>query len=281
MFIPAVIYSLLALVLIGMGDAINKKARQAGIPIGSYLLIQTPFFTCTILVITLLTTGIKVTSIDIWYSLAGAIISFAAFTLMLHSLTHGYASINYALFRLSFIFSSGIAILFLRETVTFGKGIGIILATCAILLFFYNPKQQIALKKSLVLALCAMLLNSCFQLTLKLATRVYSSSPSFVLLMSVFFSCLVIIYYIFLRYPAIPRKTFLYAPINGVLMSLGSLFVIIALSRGDVSTVTPIYQLSFLVTVILSITFLKERIRITYIIGIICAAFAVIILAWF
>lgn len=268
------------MLFIGTGDSINKRARQAGIPIPSYLLIQTVFFSSTILVITLITTGIQVTGIDILYSLIGAIISFAAFSLMLHSLTHGYASINYALFRLSFIFSSGAAILFLKEILTVEKGFGVILATCAILIFFYTPKQQIAFKKSLSLALCAMLLGSCFQLTLKLATRVYSSSPSFLLLMSLFFTNLVIIYYILSKHPAIPRKTFLYAPANGILMSLGSLFVIIALSQGDVSIVTPIVQLSFIITVILSIVFLKEKITIFYIIGIICAAIAIIILGW-
>ncbi len=277
---PSIRYALLAMALIGTGDAINKRSRQAGIPIGSYLLIQTIFFTCTILIITLITTGVRVTSMEIMYSFIIAIISFTGFTLMLHSLTHGYASVNYALFRLSFVLASAAAILFLGEILTFGKIAGLILATIAILLFFYNPGQQIVSKKSLVLALYAMLFGSCFQLGLKLATQVYSSLPSFLFLMSLFFSSFVVVYYVTSGHPPIPGKTFLYAPFNGILMSSGSLFLIIALSKGDVSIVTPIVQLSFLITVILSILFLKEKITVFHIIGIVCAAIAITTLGW-
>jgi len=277
---PSVKYALFAMALIGAGDAINKRSRQAGIPIGSYLLIQTIFFTCTIFVIALITTGIRIMGMDILYSLVGAIVSFAAFTLMLHSLTYGHASVNYAIFRLSFVLASGAAIIFLGEILTTAKIIGIILATIAILIFFYNPKQQVVSRKPLALALCAMMFGACFQFTLKLATQVYSSSPSFLLLMSLFFSSLVVVYYIISRRPPIPGKIFLYAPVNGILMATGSLFLIIALSEGDVSVVTPIVQLSFLLTMILSVMFLKEKITVFHIIGILCAAIAVTTLGW-
>lgn len=278
MFSPSITFALFAMVLIGTGDTINKRARQADIPIGSYLLIQTLFFTCTILIIALISSGIQFYGADILYGFIGAVFSFTAFTLMLHSLTHGYASTNYAIFRLSFVFSSLAAIIFLNESLSPGKGIGIIFAAFAILLFFYNPKQQISLKKSLFFAICAMILSACFQITLKLATRIYSSSPSFLLLMSLFFGGMVVIYNIFSGGFKIPRKTFLYAPLNGVLMALGSLFVITALSLGDVSLVTPITQLSFLITVILAIALLKEKINIFQISGVICAAIAILIL---
>ena len=124
---PSIGHALLAMVLIGTGDAINKRSRQMGIPIGSYLLIQTISFTCTILTITIITTGIHVGGMDILYGIIGAIISFAGFTLMLHSLTHGYASVNYALFRLSFVLAAGAAVLFLGEILTLGRGIGLLL----------------------------------------------------------------------------------------------------------------------------------------------------------
>ncbi len=278
MFNPSMIFALFALVLIGTADTINKRARQADIPIGFYLLIQSQFFLFTILIITLISPGIKISSTDILYGLVGAVFSFAAFTLMLHSLTYGYAGINYAIFRLSFVFSSAAALIFLHEKLTLGKGIGIVLAVFAILLFFYVPKSQNSLKKSLILAIFAMLLSSCFQFILKLATKVFSSSPSFLLIMSLFFCCMVIIYNIFSGNFKIPGKTFRYAPINGIFMALGSLFLIIALTKGDVSTITPVVQLSFLITIILSIAFLKESINLIRVIGVIFAVIAIIFL---
>jgi transporter family protein len=271
-------FALLALLLIGTADTINKRARQAAIPIGSYLLIQAPFFSVTILIITLLHGGLQINSVDIIYACIGAIFSFAAFTLMLHSLTHGYASINYAIFRMSLVSSSIAAIIFLQEIITLGKGIGIMLAACAILFFFYNPKHPVALKKSMILAVIAMLLVSCYHITLKLATKVFSSTPSFLFFMSLFFALFVVIYNIFTNNFKVPRKTFLYAPLNAILMAVGTLFGIFALTRGDISIVIPIIQLSFLITLILSVTLLKEKITKFQINGIICAAIAIFIL---
>jgi drug/metabolite transporter (DMT)-like permease len=273
-----ILFALLALFFIGTADAINKRARQRAIPIGSYLLIQAPFFTITILIITLLHGGLKITTGDIVYAGIGVLFSFAAVTLMLHSLTHGYASVNYAIFRLSFISSAAAGIIFLHEILTIGKTVGIVLAACAIFLFFYNPKQRIVRKKSMMLAVMAMVLATCYHLTLKYATHIFSSTPSFLLLMSLFFFCLVVIYTIVTGSFTIPAATFFYAPFNGILMALGTLCGISALAQGDVSTVIPIIQLSFLITLILSITLLKERINFLQIIGIICAAVAIVLL---
>ncbi len=275
---PSIISALLATFVIGVADAINKKARQENIPITSYLLIQSPFFLITILIIALATTGIKINSTDIFYGLVGAVFSFAAFTIMLHSLTHGYAGINYAIFRLSFVFASGAGIFALHENVGLAKGIGIIFAVMAIFLFFYTPKSALDHKKSLGLAIIAMFLSACFQLTLKLATQVFTASPPFLVVMSIFFTLLVIVYNIFFGTFKMPRLVFVYAPVNGILMALGTLFMIISLFKGDVSTVTPIVQLSFLITLVLSIAFLKERINLPRVIGIISAVIAVILL---
>jgi len=266
--------------LIGAGDVINKVARKVGIPIASYLLIQSSVFFCIIIIITLLSTGINITLNDILYSLIGAIFSFAAFTLMLHSLTHGYASINYAIFRLSFIFSSAAAIIFLNESLRSTKILGIIIAIISILIFFHTPAIQTISKRAVILAAIAMALAACYQFILKLAALHNSSSPSFLLAMSIFFTSMVILYNIVSGKFSMPRKTFIYAPLNGLLMSFGTLALIIALSKGEVSITVPIIQLSFLITVTLSVVFLKENINIYNIIGIICAAVAIIVLGW-
>jgi uncharacterized membrane protein len=278
MYSSAIPFALLALFFIGTADTINKRARQKAIPIGSYLLIQAPFFSATILFIIAISGGLKISALDIVYAGIGALFSFAAFTLMLHSLTHGYASINYAIFRLSLASSSAAAIIFLQEVVNLEKAIGILLAACSIFLFFYNPKQPTAFKKSMILAIIAMLFSSCYHITLKLATHVFSSTFSFLLLMSLFFFCLVVIYNVFTGKFNIPTTTFFYAPFNGVLMALGTLCGISALTRGEVSIVIPIIQLNFLITVILSVSFLKEKINIFQICGVSVAAIAIIVL---
>lgn len=275
-----VFYALIALILIGISDSINKRARLKHIPIRSYLLIEAPFFTCTALIIALAQTGITINSVDILYSLIGAVFSFAAFTLMLHSLTHGYAHINYAIFRLSFVFSSTAALIFLHEKIGFSKLLGLVFAVLAIALFFYTPKRQKTLKTALMIAIGAMLINAVYQVFLKLATRVYFSTPSFLFLMSIFFGLMVIIYNLIEGKIVVPRATFLYAPIHGIMMALGTLFYINAVSLGEVSKIVPIVQLSFIITLIISATFLKEKVNIYRFTGIVLAVLAIAVLGW-
>ena len=225
--------------------------------------------------------GIKCQRADLVFGLLGAVFGFTGFTLMLHSLTHGHASVNYAIFRSSFVFSSAAALLLLHERLLISKIAGIALAVFAIVLFFYEPKRQAMMSKSLITALIAMFVAAGFQLIVKLSTRSFSSPLSFILLMNIFFAIFVIVYNIILGSFKFPKSTFLYAPFNGILMALGTFFYVTALQKGDLSTAIPIIQLSFIITAILSMIFLQEEIRMRKVLGIICAAIAIMILGTF
>jgi drug/metabolite transporter (DMT)-like permease len=176
---PSITAAFLAMFLIGSADAINKRARQREVPIGSYLIIQSIFYTLVILVLALLSGGIKWQRADLVFGLLGAVFGFAGFTLMLHSLTHGHASVNYAIFRSSFVFSASTAVLLLDERLHMCKILGLTLAVVALFLFFYEPKRQTVILKSLLIALTAMFVAACFQLVVKLSTKVFSSPLSY------------------------------------------------------------------------------------------------------
>ena len=268
--------ALLAMILIGSADTINKRARQLAVPIGSYLIIQSIFYTLVILFMALISGGITWQCADFVYALLGAIFGFTGFTLMLHSLTYGHAGINYAIFRSSFVFSATAAIIVLSESLYLFKFIGIILAFFSLLLFFYQPKQFSANRKSLITAILAMLVAAGFQLIIKLSTRVFSSPLSYILLMNIFFGIFVVAYNVVSGRFKFPKATFYLAPINGVLMAFATFFYVTALQKGDLSTVVPVIQLSFVITAMLAALFLKERVGYVRLTGIICAALAII-----
>lgn len=269
------------MMLIGAADAINKRARQQAVPIGSYLIIQSLSYTLIVLLLALLSGGIKWQRADLVFSLLAAIFGFAGFTLMLHSLTHGHASVNYAIFRSSFVFSAAAAVLLLNEQLYVSKIIGIALACLAIFLFFYEPKRQTVMHKSLFIAMVAMFVAAGFQLIVKLSTQVFSSPLSFILLMNIFFGIFVLVYNIIFGSFKFPGATFVFAPINGILMAIATFFYVTALQKGELSTAMPIIQLSFIITAISSALFLKEDIGMFKVLGIICAAIAIIILGIF
>ncbi|UCC11762.1 MAG: DMT family transporter [candidate division WOR-3 bacterium] len=275
---PSIEYAIYALICIGTADAVNKRARLAGIPVSTYLLVQSPFFLCLVLVIALFTTGIRFSRADIIHSIIVAVFSFAAFTLMLHSLGKGYASINYAIFRLSFVFSSALALVIFNEVFTYNKVIGIVVAAAALFVFFKETGSGTTFKKAFMFAVAAMICNVLYQLSLKFATTVYTASPSFLLSTSFFFSLLVIGYNLFNRKLSIPKITLLYAPLNGILSALGALFMLIALSQGEVGFVFPLIHMSFIVTFVISISFLAEKPSKMQILGVIVAAIAIIVL---
>lgn len=263
------------MVLIGSADILNKIARQRGVPIGSYLIIQTISHTLIILILSLLSGGIQWQNSDILYSLLTAIFGFTGVTLMLHSLTQGHASVNYTIFRSSFVLSAAAAILLMQETLSAQKIAGIVLACLAIFTFFYEPGRFPAKKRSLFIAMLAMIVAAGFQIVLKMSTRVFSSPLSFILLMNVFFFSLTIIYNIIFGNWKFPNATFLFAPFNGFLMALATYFYVTALRTGELSTTVPIIQLSFTITAILSMVFLKERANTFKIAGIIGATIAI------
>jgi uncharacterized membrane protein len=271
----------LAMILIGAADAINKGARRQDVPIGSYLIVQTTFYTVIVLLLALLSGGIKWQHADIVFSVLGALFGFAGFTLMLHSLTHGQASVNYAIFRSSFVLSTAAAVLLLNERLFMSKIIGVTLACLAIFLFFYEPKRQTVICRSLFIALIAMFVAAGFHLVVKLSTRVFSSPLSFILLMNIFFGIFVLLYNFLFGYFKFPKATFIFAPMNGSLMGLGTFFYVTALQEGELSTVMPIMQLSFIITAILTVFLLKEEINMHKILAILCAAIAIIVLGMF
>ncbi len=275
---PPILAALIAMILIGTADVINKRARQAEIPIGSYLIIQSVFFTLTILIFAAFSTGIKLQGTDLYYGLLAAVFGFTGFTLMLHSLTHGHASVNYAIFRSSFVFSSAGAIVFLSEALSLSKIAAVIAACAAIYMFFLESKQRVIMNKPLIMALVAMFVAAGFQFIVKIATYVYSSPLSFILLMNLFFITFVILYNVVLSNWKFPRQTFIWAPMNGVLMASATFFYVTALHQGELSTAIPIIQLSFIITALLSYFVLEEKISSLKVAGIILAALAIIIL---
>jgi drug/metabolite transporter (DMT)-like permease len=240
--------------------------------------VQSGFFTLTIFIFAAFSSGIKFHNTDVTYGLLAAVFGFTGVTIMLHSLSHRHASVNYAVFRSSFVFSSAAAIVFLSEALSFGKIAAVIAACGAIVLFFFRPKQHLTANRSLMLALLAMLTAAGYQFIVKISTYAYSSPLSFILLMTLFFTTFVVVYNIVLRNWRFPKQTFVWAPINGILAASATFFYVTALHKGELSTSIPIIQLSFIITAILSFVFLKERLYRMKIAGIILAALAIIIL---
>ena len=266
-----------ALFLMGAADAVSRRARQLDVPVGTYLLVQTPFFMITAIAASLLFCGFDF-SVAAWgYAAVSAALAFSATVLLVKSLKFGKASVNVVIFRLSFVFSTAAALFMFEETLSPAKVLGLATAGLAIALFALDIQGSVE-RESLCHAVAAMVLAAGLQLVWACAAKARVQPASFLLAQSLSFTVPAAIYAYYGRRDGANHRALKYAPINGVLTASGTLAALAAMDKGEVSTTIPIVQLSFVVTVFLSVLFLRERVTLPKVAAGLLAVIAVVML---
>ena len=266
-----------ALFLMGGADAVSRRARQLDAPVGMYLLVQTPFFMLTAIAASLLFSGFNFSMAAWGYAILSAALAFSAMVLLVKSLKFGKASVNVVVFRLSFVFSTAAALFLFPEKLSPAKVAGLATAGLAIALFALDLHRNVE-RKSLWYAVVAMMLAAGLQLVWAYAAKAGVEPASFLLAQSLSFAVPAGIYAYYGRRDGANRRALKYAPFNGILSASGTLAALAALAKGEVSTAIPIVQLSFVVTVFLSVLFLRERVTLPKVVAGLLAVIAVIIL---
>ena len=85
----------------------------------------------------------------------------------------------------------------------------------------------------------------------------------------------------FTKTPIMPEepKYFWYAVLIGIPVAVGVLTLYMAIARGPVSVVMPIYGLNAMITVLLGILFLQEAVTVSKVAGLALAAGAIVLLS--
>lgn len=107
------------------------------------------------------------------------------------------------------------------------------------------------------------------------------SSPVIALLGGAIFFPLVFAYIYFTKTPIMPeQKVYIgYAILIGIPMAIAILTLYLAIAKGPVSVVMPIYGLNAMVTVILGIIVLHEPVTIPKVAGLVLAVVAIVLLS--
>ncbi|HEY88101.1 MAG TPA: DMT family transporter [Dehalococcoidia bacterium] len=107
------------------------------------------------------------------------------------------------------------------------------------------------------------------------------SSPAIAILGTVVYFPLLIGYIYFTKTPIIPEQKIyiVYAILIGIPMAIAVLSLYIAIAKGPVSVVMPIYALNAMVTVILGIIVLHEPVSVPKVVGLVLAVAAIILLS--
>ncbi|MDB5599516.1 MAG: hypothetical protein JWN71_1560, partial [Xanthobacteraceae bacterium] len=122
-----IVFALVAMVCYGLSDFIYKQAAGKGIRADHFLMAQAWFF-CPLVILYALGSGnFLPVPAALWGALAGLFI-FIGFYYFIESLKTGSVSTNASIFRLNFIVTVLLVIVFLGEPLTLAKIAGLALA---------------------------------------------------------------------------------------------------------------------------------------------------------
>jgi len=251
-----------------------------GIRPGSFMLVQSFCFFCTVLTASLMKhRGVGGSPYPWLGLLAGTLGVTGAFS-ALRSMKEGELGTNIAVVRLSFVPTTIGAILFLGEPFTMQKGILFLLAGLAVSLFFdhYRKVNRIALQ-SLVPALIACMAFGLFDIVYKFASTHGVKPLTFLLVQSATAHILMHLYVAFREGYALNRPVLRIAPLCGILFASACLAMLRALREVDVSLISPFIQMNFILSYLLGVVFLGESVTKRKLLGIMTVALCVLLLS--
>lgn len=256
-------FALGAMLMLGVADLVYKRGAAAGAAPHQFLMVQTWVFLPTVTAYSLLTGSLHLGAAALWGTFAGGFMLSGSW-LFIQSLRSGSISIHAPIFRLSFVLTAALAVVFLGEPLTLAKAAGIGLALAAAWLLLAAPagdaggerrETRSALLGVILATIAAGVANFVYSLGLRAG-----ATPGSLMVAQASLVCPLATLIAAARdrgiRPAGPALR--NAPLAGATLALGSVLMVEAMARGEASVAVPIAQMGFVVTAILGFLFLRE-----------------------
>ena len=217
------------------------------------------------------------------YAFVGAVSLWAGLYCFSKSLKGGAVSIAAPTFRLAFVVTALLAFLLLGEALTVLKAVGLCCAAASVWLLLAVPQGTDAeiTPVGVIQVLLAMLFLGVAFFLFKLALREGVQPTTALVFQAVGQSLAATVAAAFIdRRISASRPALENGVIVGFLQAIGFAAVMEGLSRGEASILVPIIQMSFVVTAIIGLVVLKEKVTQRKVVGLAAAAGAVISLGF-
>ena len=207
------------------------------------------------------------------------------FTVLASLNAGGKAAIVFPLTSLYPLITVVVAVLFMRERARRGQAIGITLAVVSVLLLSLDvtasyARVELQLSRSLLYAFAALVAFGLAAVFQKVATNRVSAETAFATFAAGFIPSLILILFLEPLSVNLPVAPALWAIAGGLLNGLGVLATLAAYRRGGkASVVTPLAAIYPVLTVILAVMFLGERVATLQIAGITLALIGGVLLS--
>ncbi len=266
---------------VGIGSFFLKKAHTYGIRPGSFMSIQALSFMLTILAALVFRGEAIKYSSDFGVGVVTGVFGIIGSLSVLISLKRGELGVNIAIARLSFIPTVLGAFCFLNETVTARKLLILLLGIISVILFLdHYQKNNPRAISSLTYAFIACLSFGVYDLFYKIASIKNMDPLAFIFIQTFTANVLINIYVIFYEKYDINKTILIIAPACGILFATGCISFLKALSYADISLISPVLQMNFILSYILGVIFLKESVTARKILGIACVIIAITMLSF-
>ena len=259
----AITFALLSLFSAGCLDVsfkrYSRKARSRGIYLAicgvTWTALQITYFVSQ-------NVALIFNFVTLIYGSAAGIILALANLLLIESLTALNLSVGSTIYRLNTVAVVFLSLIILAEPVSALKSLGVIMAIAAVWMLCERADYQTlqsGLRVFIWMAIIASALRGIFAIIAKLGMAAGAHSDTALLIYAISWILAGLIYAIW-REDNIRVTTpkIAYGVISGTLLCMTANFVILAIARGDVSTVVPIANLSFVVAFCLSAAFGME-----------------------
>ncbi len=249
--------------LIGIADFVYGSAVRKGVTAGTMTCSQTCFVLPVITAWALLE-GKYVWGAANFLGAAAALFIFIGFWAFMRSVSLGEAGVSTPIYRIGFVVTALVAILFLGEELTARKVVGFLLAGGAIFLLSeirFSGAGAARLKTaSIAWAIVAMVSVGIVNAVYKLGVAAGVAPSMFLHSQSIFFTWIAFLYAYFAQGgPRFSRQGWTHSLASGMCLVVGFVSLLAALQRGEASVVVPISQLSFVVSVVLATVWMRER----------------------
>ena len=272
---PYILLALLSMLLLGIYDFVYSKAVRKGVSAGTMTCSQACFFVPTVTLWAYLEGAYTWTPRAFLGPLAAICLFFGIWAFM-RSVSLGEASVSTPIYRISFVITALAAILFLGEQMTIRKGIGFLLAAASI---FFLSEFRLRAKSvsrdrtaSILWAIAAMISIGLLNVIYKIGVSGGVAPAMFLHSQGV---CFITIAFIYARLtqggPRFSRQGWAHGFVASFCLSMGLIALLAALKRGEASVVTPIGQLSFVVSTLMVTLWMGERFTKRKVVGLLLA----------
>ncbi len=269
----------------GLNDLIFKQYVARERSKGAYIALIGVIWALFFYVMGTSSGGLKFDHESVSYGLISGTVTIVANILLLEGFRGVEASVGSTIYRLNFVVVVFLAPFFLAEQVTFRKLLGLAFATSSVFLMSWSSgSEPMAPGRTVpffvLLVIVASILRGLMGFFYKLGTIHAVDTNTFLFINALFWVFGGPIYGgIFEGGLRTDRSVTLYGIVSGILVVGIASFLFLSVKMGEAIIAVPIAQLSFVVTTVLSVWLLRERVNPRKALGIFCAIATILILS--